>query len=170
MFGDKPGDGPMGRGTLANTRFFSYSLGLNPHKYPSGNVFLSAAPRQWRSSFILRGNGSKASHRNQTKMKALPLFGSNHVYRVLLCGEPFFLETDNGKIECGFHRNEYVLASSPKQAVDKAKRKAATKVRRKALEMIPDKPFELTAEQIDADVPLTRLLRNEGFLFFPIDS
>ena len=88
------------------------------------------------------------------------------VYCVLLVGEPLLL--DGG--EFGFYRNEYVVARSDVRAIDAAKAKAMKRLERSATKFVEGKPFSLKVENIKAGMPPWRLLRNEGFIFFPTDE
>lgn len=89
------------------------------------------------------------------------------VYCVMVVGEPF-LRGDEKK-EFGFYRNEYVLAFSDDKAIALAKSRALKRLERKGVEFIKDKPFSLKVENIKSGFSPLWLLRNEGFLFFPIE-
>ncbi len=90
------------------------------------------------------------------------------VFCVFLVGEPLLLEGDTK--ELGFYRNEYVASSSEERAVATAKAKAMKRLERKGAKFIEGKPFTLKVEKVKPGMPPWRLLRSEGFLFFPVDS
>ena len=90
------------------------------------------------------------------------------VFCVFLVGEPLLLEGDTQ--ELGFYRNEYVASLSEERAVAAAKAKTMEKLERKGAKFIDGKPFILKAEKVKRGMPLWMLLRNEGFLFFSVDS
>ena len=90
------------------------------------------------------------------------------IYCVLLVGEPFFLESE--KEEFGFYRNEYVIASSEENAISIAKRNTIKKLRRKNINAIEGHPMTLKADEVKSGMPIWRLFRNEGFIFFPVNS
>ena len=92
------------------------------------------------------------------------------VYRVFLTGEPFLLERDGKKIEYGFYRNEYVASSSEEKAIAIAKTRTLRKLNGMAIEMIEGRPIELRVEELKAGIPIWYLFRNEGFVFFRVDS
>ncbi|MBX3588697.1 MAG: hypothetical protein KF796_18860 [Ramlibacter sp.] len=87
-----------------------------------------------------------------------------------LVGEPFLLEREGIKVEYGFYRNEYVAAWSEEKAIAAAKAKALRKFSGRSAEMIEGRPMTLKVEEITQGVPPWRLLRNEGFILFPVDS
>lgn len=87
---------------------------------------------------------------------------------VLLVGEPLLLEGEAK--EFGFYRNEYVASSSEERAVAAAKANTMKRLERKGARFIDGKPLTLKAENVKPGMPPWRLLRNEGFLFFPLDS
>ena len=93
---------------------------------------------------------------------------SMHIYCVLVVCQPFFLKTDGKKVESGFFRNEYVMAPSVEKAIAVAKARTLRKMRRIQIEMIEDKPMQVGVDEIKTRVPISRLLRDEGFLFFPV--
>ena len=72
--------------------------------------------------------------------------------------------------ELGFYRNEYVASSSEERAIAKAKIKTMERLARKGAKFIEGKPFALQVEKVKPGMPLWMLLRNEGFLFFPVDT
>jgi hypothetical protein len=88
------------------------------------------------------------------------------VYCILLNGEPFLLERDGKKYKYGFHRNEYVLSQTEDKAVAVAKERALKKLSQKTYEGIPGEPIELKVIDIKTGMPIWRLLRNEGFIFY----
>jgi hypothetical protein len=91
------------------------------------------------------------------------------VFCVLLVGEPLLLE--GGTKEFGFYRNEYVASLSEEQAIAAAKAKTMKRLERKAAaKQIGGKPLTLRVEKVKPGVPPWRLLRNEGFIFFPTNS
>jgi hypothetical protein len=90
------------------------------------------------------------------------------VFRVFLLGEPLALEGDSRAL--GFYRNEYVVAFSEEQAVTAAKAKTMRRLESKGAKFIDGKPFVLRVEKVDGSMPPWRLLRNEGFVFFDVDS
>lgn len=90
------------------------------------------------------------------------------VFCVFLVGEPLLLEGDTE--EFGFYRNEYVASSSEERAVAVAKAKTMKRLESKAPKFIEGKPFTLKVEKVKPGMPLRRLLRNEGFIFFPVES
>ena len=90
------------------------------------------------------------------------------VFCVLLVGEPLLLGGDPK--ELGFYRNEYVASSSSERAIAKAKAKTMERFARMGAKFIEGKPFALQVENVKPGMPLWRLLRNEGFLFFPVDG
>ncbi len=90
------------------------------------------------------------------------------VFCIQLVGEPLLL--NEGAQEVGFYRNEYVLAQSEERAIAAAKAKAMKRLERKAARFIEGKPFALKVESVKLGMPPWRLLRNEGFLFFPLDE
>lgn len=92
------------------------------------------------------------------------------VYCVQLVGEPFLLERDGTKVEYGFYRNEYVAAWSEERAIAAAKAKALRRFAERSAEMVEGRPMTLKVEEITPGVPPWRLLRNEGFILFPVDS
>jgi hypothetical protein len=85
-------------------------------------------------------------------------------------GEPVHLTRDGRKVEYGFYRNEYVASSSAEKAIIAAKTHTLKKLSEKSCEAIQESPVELCVEFVKEGVPLWRLLRNESFLFFPIDE
>lgn len=56
------------------------------------------------------------------------------------------------------------------RAIDVAKEKVMNRLNRIATEFIEGKPFALHVESVKPGMPPWRLLRNEGFLFFPTDE
>jgi hypothetical protein len=90
------------------------------------------------------------------------------VFCIFLVGEPLLREGDTE--EFGFYRNEYVAASSEERAVAAAMAKTMKRLERKATRFVEGKPFTLKVEDIKPGMPPWRLLRNEGFLFFPVDE
>ena len=92
------------------------------------------------------------------------------LYCVLLIGSPFLLERDGQKSEFGFSRNEYVFSHSIAKAVEIAKAKTLRKIDYNSIEKIDNKPIELRVEKVKTGMPIWRLFKNEGFLFFPADS
>ena len=92
------------------------------------------------------------------------------IYSVLLIGSPFLLERDGKKIEFGFSRNEYVFSHSIAKAVEIAKAKTLSKIDYKTIQKIDNRPIVLKVEQVKTGMPIWRLFRNEGFLFFPADA
>lgn len=90
------------------------------------------------------------------------------VFCIQLVGEPLLLSGDNQEV--GFYRNEYVVAQSVERAIAAAKTKALKRLERKAARFIEGKPFTLRVESIKIGMSLWRLLRSEGFLFFPVDE
>jgi hypothetical protein len=90
------------------------------------------------------------------------------VFCIQLVGEPLILS--EGTEEVGFYRNEYVVAQSEEDAIAAAKRKAMKRLKRKAARFVEGKPFTLKVERVKLGMPFWRLLRNEGFLFFPVDE
>lgn len=90
------------------------------------------------------------------------------VFCVFLVGEPLLLGSDTK--ELGFYRNEYVMSLSEQRAVAAAKAKTMKRLERKGARFIDGKPFELKVENVNSGMPPWRLLRNEAFLFFPVDS
>ena len=85
-----------------------------------------------------------------------------------MVGEPLLLEGDSR--ELGFYRNEYVASSSEQQAVAAAKIKTIKRLQRKGAKFIEGRPFTLRVEKVEAGMPLWRLLRSEGFVFFEADA
>jgi hypothetical protein len=90
------------------------------------------------------------------------------VFCVFLVGEPFLREGDPK--EFGFYRNEYVVSSSEERAVAAAKAKTMKRLQGKPIKFIDGKPFTLKVENIKSGMSPLRLLRNEGFLFFPVNE
>jgi len=90
------------------------------------------------------------------------------VFCVFLVGEPLLLGDDTK--EMGFYRNEYVASSSEENAVAKAKARTMERLARNGAKFIEGKPFALQVENVKPGMPLWRLLRSEGFLFFPVDT
>lgn len=90
------------------------------------------------------------------------------VYCVFFMGEPLLLGEDAQ--ELGFYRNEYVLSTSVDGAVKAAKAKTIKRLEQKAIRFIEGKPFALSVEKVKPGIPPWRLLRSEGFLFFPADE
>lgn len=88
------------------------------------------------------------------------------VFCVFLVGEPLLLGDETK--ELGFYRNEYVASSSSERAIAKAKAKTMERLARKGAKFIEERPFTLQVENVKPGMPLWRLLRNEGFLFFPV--
>ncbi|KQV59054.1 MULTISPECIES: hypothetical protein [unclassified Duganella] len=87
-------------------------------------------------------------------------------YCVQLLGEPFLLDGE----EFGFYRNEYVLALSEERAIDVAKIKTMKRLESVMPQFIDGQPFVLKVESIKTGMQPWRLLRNEGFLFFPAND
>ena len=85
-------------------------------------------------------------------------------------GEPFLLEREGVKVEFGFYRNEYVASWSKERAIAAAKARALRKFADRPAEMIEDRPMTLKVEKITSGLSPWRLLRNEGFILFRIDS
>lgn len=90
------------------------------------------------------------------------------VFCVFLVGEPLLLA--DGTKEMGFYRNEYVASSSEDDAVAKAKARTMERLARKGAQFIEGKPFVLQVENVKPSLHLWRILRSEGFLFFPVDT
>jgi len=89
------------------------------------------------------------------------------VYCILLVGEPILLYDESASVEYGFYRNEYVLSFSPEKAIAVAKANVMKKLSGKPIALIEGRPIQLKVEKVTSKMPLTRLFRNEGFLFFP---
>ncbi len=89
------------------------------------------------------------------------------MFCVFLVGEPLLREGDTE--EFGFYRNEYVAALSEGRAVAAEKAKTTRRLERKGIRFIEGKPFTLKVEDIKPRMPPWRLIRNEGFLFFPVN-
>jgi len=90
------------------------------------------------------------------------------IYCVFLIGEPLLL--DDKTQEFGFYRNEYVVSLSEDRAVAAAKIRTMKRLKHKEVRFIDGKPLTLKVEKIELGMPPWRLLRNEGFIFFPMDS
>jgi hypothetical protein len=93
-----------------------------------------------------------------------------NVFCIMLLGEDFYFPERDEKVEYGFYRNEYVLTSSRERAIAVAKARTLKKLAKQSIEPGGGGPVELEAESITRNLPLSRLLRNEGFLFFRMDS
>jgi hypothetical protein len=92
-----------------------------------------------------------------------------NVICVTLLGESFVLpETDESAVY-GFYRNEYVLTSSPERAISIAKTRTLKKLAKRSIETLGSTSAHLRVERITEQMPLSRLLRNEGFQFFRTD-
>lgn len=90
------------------------------------------------------------------------------IFCVLLVGEPILLEGDSQ--EFGFYRNEYVLSLSEGRAIAAAKARVMKRLSAKAVKSINGKPLLLKVEKVKSRMPPWMLLRDEGFIFFPVDS
>ncbi len=90
------------------------------------------------------------------------------VFCVLLAGEPIRLGEDAQ--EFGFYRNEYVVALSEAQAIAVAKARAIKRLARKAAKFIDGRPLELRVEKVKTGMSPWRLLRSEGFIYFPLEA
>lgn len=90
------------------------------------------------------------------------------VFCIFLVGEPLLLGDDTQEV--GFYRNEYVASLSEERAVAAAKAKTLQRLARKGARFVDGKPFVLKVEEVKSRMPLWKLLRNESFLFFPVDS
>lgn len=87
------------------------------------------------------------------------------VFCIQLLGEPFLLGEDAE--EKGFYHNEFVLALSEQRAIAAAKSKTMKRLARLAPRFIEGKPFTLQVEEVKSGASPLRLLRAQGFLFFP---
>lgn len=90
------------------------------------------------------------------------------VFRVYLVGEPLLLA--EGLQELGFYRNEYVASSSEGRAIAAAKVKTMERLGSQGVKFIDGRPLVLRVEEVEGGMPLWRLLRNEGFIFFDVNS
>ena len=91
-----------------------------------------------------------------------------HVYCVFLVGEPLLLDSDSE--EFGFYRNEYVASLSEERAIARAKTKTMKRLEKRGARFVDGRPFALNVERVEPRVPISRLFRSEGFIFFPVSS
>jgi hypothetical protein len=91
------------------------------------------------------------------------------VFCITLVGESVVLPAADEGAEYGFYRNEYVLATSSERAIEVAKARTIKKLAKRSIESVKDNPLEMKVERIIEQMPLSRLLRNEGFQFFRTD-
>jgi hypothetical protein len=93
-----------------------------------------------------------------------------NVMCVTLLGESFVLPESDESAVYGFYRNEYVLTSSLERAISVAKARTLQKLAKRSIESLGSGQPDLRVERVVAQMPLSRLLRNEGFQFFRTDS
>jgi len=88
------------------------------------------------------------------------------VFCIQFVGEPLLLHES----EFGFFRNEYVLALSEGRAIEIARARVMKRLERKKIRFIEGSPFTLQVESVKPGMPIWRIFRNEGFLFFPVEE
>jgi hypothetical protein len=93
------------------------------------------------------------------------------VFLVRISASGFRARFDDEEMLCGLVKNEYVLATSPQRAVEKA----ITRVRRRIAdsEMIhreDRQTIELKVETVEPGYRLGSLLAREGMIFHPLDQ
>ena len=88
------------------------------------------------------------------------------MYCVLLLGERFLLKTEEGFVPHGFYRNEYVFAFSREKAVSRAIERAKKKLQKNDMALIEGEPLRIVVEEVKLGMPIWRLFRDEGFIFF----
>lgn len=92
------------------------------------------------------------------------------VFFVQLSGSGVRGKFDDEVLECGFIKNEYVLAGSP----EKAKKKAVENVRRKLLQRTNVNKDDvqsaaITIDQIESGASWLSLFSEDGFVFHPVE-
>jgi hypothetical protein len=85
----------------------------------------------------------------------------------MLVGKPLLMDGDTR--EFGFYRNEYVLSFSEDRAIAVAKVRTLKRLELLEATFVKDNPLTLKVEEIEQGMPPWRLLRKEGFIFFPLD-
>lgn len=89
------------------------------------------------------------------------------VYRVMLSGEGFSLQIEGERKPGGFVRNQYVMAGSEEEAIEKAKQQAITRLAASMASDYTPSGLRFTVEEVEVGWNMLWLLRNEGFAFHP---
>ncbi|MFC4311447.1 hypothetical protein ACFPN2_20270 [Steroidobacter flavus] len=93
------------------------------------------------------------------------------IFRVMFSGQKVLLKTHDGVDVCGFVRNEYVRAQTREEAIEKAERKVLERVRNhEGIVELSDSTLQLTVDDVEEGFPPWKLLANESFIFFDIES
>lgn len=89
------------------------------------------------------------------------------IYRVRINAENLVSVIDGKDVRCGFFKNEYVWASSPAEAANKAKAGVTELVQKSAGLFIEDgKELILTVESVDPGQSPLVLLKSEGLVLY----
>ena len=93
------------------------------------------------------------------------------VYHVMLKAEGLGVTLDGCETPCGFYKAEFVWASTPAQAIERARAKVAAALRRNpAVNRADLAGLSLSVDEIEAGRGLADLLRRQGFIFYCLDG
>jgi hypothetical protein len=93
------------------------------------------------------------------------------IYKLLLFGSGFTLKMEGDQFKAGFYKNEYVLARNETIAVRVGIDRVLKKLKNSSgVVFTPHAERIIRVEEIDSTYDLLYLLRNDGFIYFPIDD
>jgi hypothetical protein len=89
----------------------------------------------------------------------------------MLVAEGLRVTLDGRETLCGVYKTEFVWASTPAQAIERARAKVAAALSRNpAVNRADLAGLSLSVEEIKPGRGLADLLRRQGFAFYPLDA
>ena len=89
----------------------------------------------------------------------------------MLNGAKFVMQLENENVPCGFVKNEYIWAASEAEAIGKAKQRVLSRLSENpSIHTLNDVPISIDSEEVESGIPLWKLLSNEGFIFYKLET